>query len=78
MFEFAEGLGGEDGGFGEVGAGFGAVVFEPGDVEAVIALGDPVAGEARKRPVSPSSFRFFKAAGLPKGSLPKAVSKGVK
>jgi hypothetical protein len=65
VFEFAEGLGGEDGRLGEVGAGFGAVVFEPGDVEAVVALGDPLAGEFAEASGFAVSFRFFRAAGLP-------------
>ena len=42
---FLHHAGGERGGLREVGAGFGAVVLEPGDVERVIATRDPLAGK---------------------------------
>ena len=43
-FHLDHGARGEHGGLGKVGAGFGAVILEPGDVEAVIRFDELLAG----------------------------------
>ena len=66
-FHFLHGAGGQDGGFREVGAGFGAVVLEPGDVEGVVPFGDPLAGELAEAAGLAGVLAFFQGGGIALG-----------